>query len=467
MRRKVTAAALAAFRVALRPPVGEVPFWFVQVLVVGLAAAQISMDLLMPGAPRALPARLPVALLLVPVGYAALNYGLAGSAATALWASLLWLPDLLLPSGGGRPVNDAIELVVVDAVAVFVGYHIDSERSERARVAQAEVEHHSAETRFRQLFDTNAAPILVLDEGGRIRQANPAAHALVAGELLGAPIRDVLGCTIGELGSCAGRTVRLTSPAGEARDFRVHATHIAPTPFARGLTQVVLADVTEERAAGMRVRHFAELLLGAQEEERRRVAQELHDEPLQLLVYLARHLEQLATRPGLPAETAEAIVAARRQVLEIAGRIRSVVGGLRPPALEQLGLVAAVRGLLADIEDEELRAELRAAAPEAPLAPGLALGAFRIVQEAVNNVVRHAAARRISVAIDVGAHGLAREVRDDGRGFDPVLRATRPDLTRLGTLGMRERAEMLGGKIEFDSAPGRGTVVRALLPLGY
>src|SRR5579859_4567370 len=103
-------------------------------MVTGLAAAHLTTDLVFKTGSNVLPGGIPVALLLVPVGYAALRHGLPGSIATALWAIVLWLPDLLLPHDQGHIGNDVIELALVTAAAAFVGHHIDAERLERARV---------------------------------------------------------------------------------------------------------------------------------------------------------------------------------------------------------------------------------------------------------------------------------------------------------------------------------------------
>lgn len=165
---------------ALRPPLKDMRFWFVHAMVVGLAAIHYVADETLAARLHSTPAGVPVVLLVIPVGYAAVRYGLAGSVATAVCATLLWLPDLLLPHDKGHVGNDVTELVVVIAVAWFVGYYIDKERLERDQVAQAEHEQQAAEARYRQLFDTNVAPILVLDQHGTVLQANPAARTLGA-----------------------------------------------------------------------------------------------------------------------------------------------------------------------------------------------------------------------------------------------------------------------------------------------
>jgi signal transduction histidine kinase len=452
----------SASRAAIRLPVREARFWIVQATVVGLAAAHLAIDVVSAAEPSAIPAGIPVALLLAPVSYAALRYGLSGSAATAVWATLLWLPDLLLPRDRGHVGNDAIELALVIAVAVFVGYHIDAERLARAQEQQASSGQRAAEARYRQLFDTNTAPILVAGPSGAILDANPAARALVPGNVIGRSVHDVLGFGLDGLGGAAGPVIAISAPEAGLRDYRVNVARVPAHSATEALTQLVLEDVTEERAEGHRVHRFAELLLKVQEEERRRIAQELHDEPLQLLVHLARSLERLGTIQQAPATLAEDLGGARRQTLDIASRLRAVVAGLRPPALEQLGLAAALRGFVAGVgEAAAIRADLRVTGTEIRLPAEVELGAFRIPQEAVNNVIRHAGASQLLLTLAFSDGRLCLRVADDGRGFDPTVLDRQLPAGRLGLLGMRERAALAGGRLTIRSAPCQGTIVEA------
>lgn len=458
-RPRLTADPL---RRALRPPWHDVRFWLVQAMTTGFAALHYFSDAVIATRLHTIPAGLPVVLLVVPVGYAAVRYGLSGSVATAVWAALLWLPDLLLPHDEGHVANDLVELAVVIGVAGFVGYYIDTERSEREQVARAESEHRAAEIRYRQLFDTNAAPILALGQDGTIMQANPAARALDAEPILGRPGADVLGCDPAAL---TGGTQVITLSQGGAlpRDYRVS---VAPVVAAEPpLIQLVLQDVTEELAERRQARNFADLLLRTQEEERQRIARELHDEPLQLVVSLARSLERFDDIEPLPPGLASDLAQARDQVLDIAARLRDVVRGLRPPALAELGLLAAVRGLLVGVgEASGARAYLKVKGDEARLRPDLELGAFRIVQEAVNNAVRHSGAGQLRVNAIFSAAEFRLSVTDDGCGFEPSALVSHPPSDRLGLLGMRERASLLGGELSVRSVPGRGTTVELAFP---
>lgn len=325
---------------ASRPPIRDPRFWVLQALVLALVAGHFAVDVV-SSETTAVPAGIPVALLLVPVSYAALRFGLVGSVATAAWATVLWLPDLLLPDDRGHAGNDVIELALVIAVAVFVGRHIDTERKERDRA-----------------------------------------------------------------------------------------------------------------------RRFASMLVKAQEDEQRRIAQELHDEPLQLLVDLSRTLDEAIVAssgtPGLPPRLTQA----RETVLEISARIRTVVRGLRPPALDKLGLTTALRGLVAaanNTTDAEI--ELIIGGDHDRLPPAIELGVYRIAQEALNNAIRHGHPRHISVIFDHTDRQVRLRVGDDGRGFDDhqLERTGRPD--SFGLIGMHERAELMGARLNVESPRGGGTVI--------
>ena len=140
---------------------------------------------------------------------------------------------------------------------------------------------------------------------------------------------------------------------------------------------------------------------------------------------------------------------------------------LRPTILDDLGLEAALRSHL---ERSHARAELaldtEISLPQKRLDPAVETACFRIVQEAMTNVVRHAAASRLAVALGVVDGELVLSVRDDGHGFDPAAAARRAARGEsAGLSGMEERAQLAGGRLEIHTAPGRGTEVRAVFPL--
>ena len=226
------------------------------------------------------------------------------------------------------------------------------------------------------------------------------------------------------------------------------------------------ADLTTRLAARtQQLERLSVRMVRQHEEERRRIALELHDETAQAFAAVKLHL-------GVLRESVEPALAPRMdRVLELVDTgmrsIRSVTRDLRPPLLDELGLVPALRGYA---EGQSVRTgvpiAVEANAGAETLRPDTAIAAFRIVQEAVNNTLRHASAEQVTVSVRADANRLLLSVRDDGRGFD-VAEALQRAATggHLGLLGMRERVEALGGRLEIDSTAGQGTEIRADVPL--
>ena len=206
-------------------------------------------------------------------------------------------------------------------------------------------------------------------------------------------------------------------------------------------------------------RELAQRLLEVQERERREIARELHDELAQHCTVI-RVESACLRRAGEPAEAA----AAAHRVAEAAALMQSGVGRLlrrlRPPELDALGLAAALASLAASWEARTgVAIELHADGPLERIDIAVATAVYRIVQEALANVVRHAAASRVRVEVRAGPAALVLSVADDGCGFDPARRTQ-----GLGLVGAAERAAALGGSFAVDSAPGSGTRLAVTLP---
>ncbi len=458
MSRPTRADYMAVLRRAVHPPLYELQFWLLQATVSLIAALHLMVDVSF-GATAAFPDGLPVALLIVPVGYAALRYGLSGSAATGIWASILWLPDLLLSQDRGHTGSDLISLALVDAVAFFVGQRVEAERMARARVESAAVELAAAEERYRQLFNANSSPIFLFDENGMIIDANFASQVAFGSVVSGHTDRGVLGIDILSEDH-SGRVITMK----DGRDYRVDLVRLTTGSGERAI-QVVLEDITRERSEGRRIRHYAELVVRAEEEQRLRLSRELHDEPLQVLMHLARRLATLAEDEYQSPNLEEVLLELRQHVLDAATGLRAIATGLRPPALDQLGLVPALKSLCADIEDQTgMLVTLDVTGTSFRLPSEVELGAFRIVQESTSNVARHAEATAISVGVHFAPSSLELQIKDNGRGFEPDQFEEHMG-EHLGVVGMRERARLLGGSFDLSSSMDGGTTVNASIPI--
>jgi len=244
---------------------------------------------------------------------------------------------------------------------------------------------------------------------------------------------------------------------------------------------LLVRDVTAARVADQTIRSLFKFLQdrdedrtrimrrtnAAIESERNRIARDLHDGPVQGVSAASLSLEAvlLMLRAGEMSEGFEVLAKVRRELSEEADNLRRLMSGLRPPLLEERGLVPALRETLDRYgRDSGIRTEFRGkSASEIPR--DLETLAYRIVQEALSNSAKHAGARSVNVSVDTGGGQLRVEIADDGIGFDSGKAREFLQSGRVGLASMRERVELANGTFMVHSAPGRGTTVVASLPL--
>lgn len=258
-----------------------------------------------------------------------------------------------------------------------------------------------------------------------------------------------------------GRVVRLV---GIQHDVSRERALLADVQALAGERQRLIADLEQKRS------HMARLsldLVNAQEAERRALARELHDElgqRLSALNMLLHHAQPCFEAGGEDALWRQA----EREVAAMVGLVRDLSAALRPPSLDLFGLERSIRQLLARRLVDGLEWVFEYANLPARLAPAIETSVYRIVQESVTNIVRHARARHVAVEVNGGAQGAELEliVRDDGVGFDAARwREQGARAGCAGLLGMCERVELLAGRFQVDSAPGQGTRIHVVLPL--
>jgi PAS domain S-box-containing protein len=247
------------------------------------------------------------------------------------------------------------------------------------------------------------------------------------------------------------------------KDGRIIWCHWYNTPlFEKGEFVGVLSmvlDVTDRRAAEQTMKRLSARVLAAQEQERRAVARELHDEVGQVLTAVSLTLQNIQSVS--PPEARPAIEDGTAMVAEAIRRVRGMSLDLRPQMLDDFGLAAAVQWF-AEQQSKRANLPIRVVVPaDFPrLRPEQEAGCYRIIQEAVTNALRHARAGRIDVSMSLLRDEVQLSVKDDGIGFD-----TQGSGAGFGLTSMRERTALLGGKLELKSVRGRGTRVRANLPL--
>ena len=207
-------------------------------------------------------------------------------------------------------------------------------------------------------------------------------------------------------------------------------------------------------------RNVLRRLLEIQERERQLVSYEIHDGLAQYLAGALMHLQSYAHGRG--ARTTPRDFDDGMRLLQAAAvEARRLIGGLRPPALDELGLVDAIESLVADARADVPRVTFTHRLPAGRLPPQHETIVFRIVQEALTNARRHASAAAIDLTIEGHDGRMLVRIHDDGQGFDPTAV---PD-ERFGLEGIRQRCRLLGGEPRIESAPGAGTTIEATLPI--
>ena len=298
--------------------------------------------------------------------------------------------------------------------------------------------------------DAASALLRPAEEGARVVKAQGV--PLVAEPAALTRFGTLIAAPIVREGRCAGLLVGLANAARPAPSSVAESLSLAASCAAAFLDQErevsALSQLADER------RRLSSAVLSGQDSERRRLALELHDGAGQVLVGALLHLD-LALRKTESPQLAQS----RSLVAQALADIRSVSRDLHPPALQQHGLVGALRQLAQGLSTE--RTPVEAALEAVPeLMPAAALGLFRIAQAALTNTVRHACASRAVVRLRIASGEVLLEVEDDGVGYAPE----RTD-HGIGVPGMRERAASLGGALVIQSALGHGTKVQAAVPL--
>lgn len=369
-----------------------------------------------------------------------------------------------------------------ELVTIERGAQLASQAIERTLAVHAL---QDSETRYRNLVEWSPAGIIVHQQY-RIVYSNPAGAAIFGArsvsQLMGhsvmslthpderAPIQAAIDALALQGSSSTLAERRLLQLDGTVIYVEVKASAImhegAPA------VQVVLRDISERKKAEaelvdsrQQLRVLSARVLAAQETERRRIAHELHDELGQALTAIKINLQaQDPLRHGkVSAPMAENI----RIVDEALKQVRGLALALRPSMLDDLGLVPALRWLTEQTGSRNgIEMQLLAPSRLGRLAPDLETAVFRIVQEALTNVVRHAQARRVLVHIDApGPDGMRVCISDDGVGFDVAAMRRRATAgNSMGLLGMQERAMLVGAELTLESAPGMGCTVSLRCP---
>ena len=373
------------------------------------------------------------------------------------------------------------EVELLTAIGNQIGVAVENARLYQQQQEAAE-ELRVSEERYRELFENAHDAIWLHDFEGNIFAVNKASERMTGysvEELNGMNVRAFLS---EESLKLAGQ-VRHRLLAGEhvEQPYEQHlikkdgsevfiqlATGLV---FDKGQTvafQHIARDVTEERRLKDNLRFYLRQTNKAQEEERKRISHELHDDTIQSLVVLIRQLDMIASGAGgISDEKKQALVEElREQVNSTMQGVRRLSQDLRPAALDRLGLMSALEWLVADVAQYSgVETRLNVTGEQRRLHEEVELVLFRIAQEALRNVWKHSGATRADITVEFKDNETKVTVSDNGKGFD--LPDKIGDLARFGKLGlagMQERAQLIGGDLKVSSRPGEGTSVTVEMP---
>lgn len=309
------------------------------------------------------------------------------------------------------------------------------------------------------LARTISRPVERLAAGARQLGAGRLDYRLDAGS------RDEIGVAAGEFNQMAAQLQDAHATLEERVRRRTSELAEANRELGEANRELDLHRVEQERLAHER-RMLLNRVIGAQEEERQRIARELHDETGQSLTALGLGLEAATgeLRSGAGQGLDERLTGLAHVATEAIEELDRLVLDLRPAQLDHLGLVATLRWYVARVQAQSgVRAHLTVRGESKRLRPELETTLFRIAQEALTNVTRHANAGRVEVVLSFEPDLLSLEVEDDGVGFDAEATSVAP--SSLGLIGMRERAQLMGGAMAVRSRPGEGTQLSVTVPL--
>jgi len=338
------------------------------------------------------------------------------------------------------------------------------------------------EQNYRYLFENASDAMWVHDMEGNIIDANKA-DEIISGysrdELIGMNATQFLT----DESRALAREVRRKLLSGEEleqpyeqrlvrKDGTIRIVNIATSPFiidgeVRGFLHVA-RDVTEERRLQENMRFYVQQITRAQEDERKRIARELHDDVAPSLLIVIQHLNAIisGTRSKLPGLLKDNLGDLRVETIEALENLHRYAQDLRPRILDDLGLVPALEWMTEELaEQHKIDARTEVIGIEPTLSPEVQLLLFRIAQEALNNARRHAEASAAVVKLEFESDKIRMTISDNGKGFQLPNQAEELAGTgKLGIIGMHERARLAGGRLDIQSELGKGTQVIAEIP---
>jgi PAS domain S-box-containing protein len=340
-----------------------------------------------------------------------------------------------------------------------------------------------SEARKRAIMQAALDGIITIDHEGRMIELNSAAEKIFAHSrtmLIGENVLEVVpqsfrpwfkngldNCFAGEKGPIQGSRIEMPALRADGSRFSAEFTITRIRLTGLPMFTIYIRDITQHKRAEAELRSLPQRIIKAQEAERSRIAQELHDGINQLIASVKMRLHKVeGSLPDLKPAAREILHRCDRLLVKVLEENRRIAHNLRPTDLDHLGLAAACSSFCGEVQSRtNLKIECRLISPSQRLLPVVELHLFRIVQEAINNIEKHAQAKAVKLELWLQRDSLFLTIQDDGQGFDPkTLKAGKKIRHGLGLTNMRERALSLGGTYEIKSAPGQGTTISVSVP---
>ena len=419
--------------------------------------------------------------LLLPITYLGFLFGMKAGLTGSGLALVIMLPNALFISEYRADALGEVGGVVAAGAVINVGFERLRRERERRRLVGEKL--RVSEERYREIFENAHDAIWLQDMQGRITMANKACAEITGyapEELVGMKVRRFLT----EEPLNRARQIRRRLLAGETinEPYEQEILKRDGTPALLWLTpslitsqgwptgfQFIARDITEQAHMQENLDFYLQQVTRAQEHERQRIAQELHDETAQSLMLMAQRLDSLASSANKRRnkDVAAELQEVRGTTIEALMELRRLAQDLRPRILDDMGLVPALEWLTDDLTQQdgiEARVEVNGTLPRMSEEGQLLL--FRIAQEALRNIGKHSGASEATLSLRVDDDRLEMRVVDNGEGF--TLPKAVGDLAATGKLrllGMHERARLLGGTLDIHSERRRGTTVVVELPV--
>jgi PAS domain S-box-containing protein len=342
-----------------------------------------------------------------------------------------------------------------------------------------------SEARKQAIMQSALDSIITIDHAGRIIEVNSATEKIFGlnqSKLIGKSVVGLIpvpfkpwfqnglaNSFVGERGPVQGSRIELAVMRADGGFFPAEFVVTRITLAGPPMFTIYIRDMTQQKRAEAELRSLPQRIIKAQETERSRIAQELHDGINQLLASVKMRLRKVEdSLPELRPAPREILHRCDDLLVRALEENRRIAHNLRPTELDNLGLAAACGSFCNEVQlRTNLLIQCRLISPTRRLLPMVELNLFRIIQESVNNIVKHARAKTVNLSMQIRRSVLTIKIQDDGCGFDPkTAHVGKLKAHGLGLTNIRERALSLNGTCEIESEPGRGTVVTVSAPIG-